>query len=84
MLEQLFGGDAVTYSDATTLMDALAAYTVIVGWANMPEKLKESRENLIKYGKMDTSLIGEGAAQNKNIPDSINQKLDGLIDDIQK
>jgi len=63
MLEQLFGGDAVTYSDATTLMDALAAYTVIVGWENMPEKLKESRENLIKYGKMDTSLIGEGTGE---------------------
>ena len=70
MLEQLFGGDAVTYSDATTLMDALAAYTVIVGWENMPEKLKESRENLIKYGKMDTSLIGEGAGQSDTGQDS--------------
>ena len=66
MLEQLFGGDAVTYSDATTLMDALAAYTVIVGWENMPEKLREARENLIKYGKMDTSLIGEGTGQATN------------------
>ena len=66
MLEQLFGGDAVIYSDATTLMDALAAYTVIVGWENMPEKQKESRENLIKYGKMDTSLIGEGTGQATN------------------
>jgi len=63
MLEQLFGGDAVTYSDATTLMDALAAYTIIVGWENMPEKLREARKNLIKYGKMDTSLIGEGTSK---------------------